>query len=113
MTFDAWFEVLKWLAVPGVTGLCWWIYLIDARRREVTHDLYSRLDVEREAREEADRRMRELVHAAQLDAATRYATAETVEKAVGRVVAELHRLTERFDRFLEIEARKPKGGPGQ
>jgi len=112
LTFDAWWEVLRWLALPAIGAVAWWLRELDNRRRNAVRMLHERQEAERAARHaELDAVRRELrneirevdaaLDAWRVSSAERFATAGAVQAAVDRIATEIGRLTERLDRVLE------------
>ena len=123
VTFESAWEFVKWAAIPGIGGLCFWIYDLQTRHRIAVSDLYSRLSAEREARaveakehrgewadirkefSEALRALHSDVTAWKLDATVRFATAETMERGFSKMGDAITALGNRFERYFERDNR--------
>jgi hypothetical protein len=112
MTFDAWWELLRWGAVPLGGLLIWWVRDIQARHRHQFERLYERIESEVKARhaesEQCRREHREAVKALhddlnawKLDAASRFASAAHMERGFEKLENAIQGLGSRLERWIE------------
>jgi hypothetical protein len=112
MNFEAWWDVMKLAAVPGIGFFAWWIHRVDKLGNDGRQRLHEKLDAEikeRHRESEACRiEHREAVKALiadlntwKVEASSRFATATQMERGFDRVTAEMASLGKRLERFLE------------
>lgn len=120
MTFEAWWELLRWAAFPALGLLVWWIRDIQARQRHAAERLYEKIDAEARARHEETeacrREHREAVrvlHADlntwKMDATNRFATAATMDRGFEKLENAIIALGTRMERWIEGQHRPPGG----
>lgn len=112
MTFEAWWELLRWGAIPAVGLLIWWVRDLQARHRHQVERLHEKIDAEARQRhresEACRREHRDAVKALhddlntwKLDAASRFASAASMERGFEKLESAIQGLGSRLERWIE------------
>lgn len=116
MTFEAWWELLRWGAIPAVGLLFWWLRDLQARQRHTVERLYEKLEAETRSRQHESEQCRiehreafKTLHADlntwKLDAASRFASAAHMERGFEKLENAILTLGSRLERWIEADRR--------
>ena len=116
MTFEAWWELLRWGAIPAVGLLVWWVRDLQARQRHQVERLHERIETEARARHqeseqcrfehrEAVKTLHQDLNAWKLDAASRFASAAHMERGFEKLETAILTLGSRLERWIEADRR--------
>ncbi|MDI9350255.1 MAG: hypothetical protein QM537_09685 [Candidatus Symbiobacter sp.] len=101
MTFDAFWDMMRWLLLPGIGVLAWWI---NANRAEIDRHLQRLEIVQREAMTRLEAKtnqewqMLSRQHASfQLDVVSNYARTEQMERALDRISDALAKIDQKIE----------------
>lgn len=112
MTFEAWWELLRWAAIPLVGLVIYWGREMQARHRHQVERLYERIEAEARARHldsercrsehrEAVKVLHDDLNAWKLDAASRFASAAHMERGFEKLETAISGLGTRLERWIE------------
>lgn len=106
MTFDAWWELVRWGAVPAIGLLMWWVRDIQSRHRHTVERLHEKLDAETKARHDAVKALHDDLNAWKLDAASRFASSASMERGFEKLENAIQGLGTRLERWIESGSRQ-------
>lgn len=112
MTFEAWWELLRWGAIPLGGLLIWWVRDLQSRHRHQVERLHEKIEAEARARHiesetcrrehrEAVKTLHDDLNAWKLDAASRFASAAHMERGFEKLETAITGLGARLERWIE------------